>query len=194
MDFLKKIFHRRRERQLANRQIVKLSIAGIAPAPLTAEPDESELAAAALLESMGAQKHRNTRSSRNTQSNQKSATAKGSKEYYEQLAEKIKAAHAEERRAAMRYVAWCEQELRNHGTTESGNSEIRESVNPLTELEQGLFKWQDAVEREQGDLLKRWQHCLAEVTIRLMTAENEELRVKSEELKNTPIEENPPNH
>jgi len=134
---------------------VHLSIEGIAPAPLTAEPDDAELAAAALLASMAAKKNLNT------QSIQKAAPAKGTAAYYRQLSERIRETHAAERRAAMRFVAFAESEL--------DNSKFKIQNSKLAELERGLFKWQDAVEREQGDLLKRWQHCLADVTVRQMS-------------------------
>lgn len=161
---------------------VRLSIEGIAPAPLTAEPDDAELAAAALLEAMAAGKNERMKKSKNEK-----AAPKGSKEYYEQLSEKIKAAHEQERRAAMRFVAYCEKTLsplprqgesRAKAREAGANNTSEERLSPFTgereeglrSLETGLFKWQDAVEREGGELLRRWQHCLATVTVLQMQA------------------------
>ena len=127
-----------------------LRIEGIAPAPLTAEPDDAELAAAALLESMAGGSGKPQKADK---------PRKGTPDYYRQLSVKIREAHAAEARAAMRYVSYCEQELAKGETLKSGKGE------KLAKLERGLFEKQDVVEREGGDLLKRWQHCLATVTV-----------------------------
>ena len=37
-------------------------------------------------------------------------------------------------------------------------------------LEAELYKRVDTVEREQGDLKRRWQHCLADIIVRRMKA------------------------
>lgn len=153
-----------------------LSIDGIPPAPLTPEPDDAELAAASLLASYTGFKVQGSgfkmfKKKDNHESLTINREPAKDAAYYQQMSDKIKAAHRQEARAAMRFVAWCEGNLRggteqrNNKTTESVNSEIRETVNPFTELEAGLFKHQDVVEREGGDLKKRWQHCLATVTV-----------------------------
>jgi hypothetical protein len=33
-------------------------------------------------------------------------------------------------------------------------------------MEQGLYLLQDCAEREGGELMKRWQHCLADVLVK----------------------------
>ncbi len=164
MNFLKKIFHRRREKKLS---IINypLSIDGVTPAPLTAEPDESELAAAAFLESFAERRNHGT-----TEPRKSANPAKGSKEYYKALSEKIKAAHEQDRRAALRYVAYCEAQI---------TSAISPQPSDIAMLKQGLFKYQNTVEREGGNLKRRWQHCLAEVTIRQMQAVADSENIKS---------------
>ncbi len=140
----RRIFHSNRKEESG--EAMPLCIEAMPAAPLTPEPDDAEAAAAALLDSMATQpKSRN---------NGKSTPAKGSTVYYHFLSSRIRDARGQERRAAMRFVAFAEKTLGNNSK--------------LAELEQGLFKHQDTVEREGGELLRRWQHCLAEVTVRLM--------------------------
>lgn len=136
-----------------------LAIKGIGPAPLTPEPDDAELAATALLESMAdvRRKKEDVRCMR--------SPAKGTPAYYQALAIKIKGAHAQEARAAMRFIAYCEDELRN---TPNAQNTPNAPTEKLAALERGLFKHQSAVEREGGGVLRRWQHCLADVTVRQM--------------------------
>jgi hypothetical protein len=98
------------------------------------------------------------------------SSAEGTFQYYKDLSEKIRIAHEQERRAAMRYVAYCEEELKHQPS----------DISHLTSLEQGLYQHQNAVEREGGELLKRWQKCLAELTVMEMesltaSAENQEI-------------------
>ncbi len=144
---------------------------------LTAEPDDAELAAQALLESMS-MKHE-------TLNIKHSATAKkkpqqGTPEYYQQLSEKIRTAHEQERRMAMRYVSYVEEQLK---LVQGSGFRVQDSSNhdPLTvnhepesiaTLERGLYQHQDTVERENGELLKRWQKCLAECLLLEMTNNN----------------------
>ena len=116
MRLISSIFRRRRPLTIDH---LPLTIDGIGRAPLTAEPDEAELAAAALLESMGAQKNRNTRSPQNTQSNQKSAPVKGTPAYYHALSQKIREAHAAEARAAQRYISYTEQRLHTAASSDA---------------------------------------------------------------------------
>jgi len=105
-------------------------------------------------------------------------------QYYRDLSEKIRTAHEHDARMAMRYVAYVEgkiEELKNGKIEELKNSKIEapngggeklQSFNSsiLPSLEHGLFKWQDTVEREGGDLLRRWQKCLAECILWQMKA------------------------
>lgn len=189
MEFLKKIFRRKRERKglLAR----PLRIDGCRPT-LTPQPDDAELAAQALLETRADNsKGRNNDKGRRRdnditkyRNNDKEESAPRDAAYYRELSERIKAAHEQNRRSAMRYVSYCEQELsgsRNVGVTKRAAVEISKSRNndvstgekaapDFAGLEHGLFKWQDTVDREGGELLKRWQHCLAECIVRQMSA------------------------
>ena len=118
---------------------------------MTPEPDDAELAAQALLESLYS-----------PQCGQPSTgdgdRKKGGEEvrdaaYYRSLADRIRAAHEAEARAALRYVSYCEQELKTA------------DAQKLAELERGLYRYLDTVEREKGGLKARWQHALAEVIV-----------------------------
>ena len=102
---------------------------------------------------------------KNSAGHKKDSAGEKDAQYYRNLSEKIRAAHDQERRMAMRYVAYCEEELKHQPS----------DISHLTPLERGLYKHQDAVEREGGELLKRWQKCLAEVIVRQMTNNNDNL-------------------
>jgi len=135
---------------------VRLAIAGIPAAPITPEPDDAELAAEAFLQTLSPLSRKGE-----SRAKARKAAPNGSSEYYQQLAEKIKAAHEHERRAAKRFVAFAESELCH-------DARLPLSPKELASLEQGLFKHQETAEREKGELLRRWQHCLADVTVSLM--------------------------
>lgn len=124
-----------------------LRIDGVKAPEMTARPDDAELAAQALLEHKSEPK-----------GHKKKAKAKqpkeGTPEFFEQMSGKISDAHAAEARNALRYLAYTEQELKENPTPEQ-----------LAEIEKGLYALQDTAEREGGDLKKRWQHCMAEVTV-----------------------------
>lgn len=113
---------------------------------MTPEPDDAELAAQALLESMGEKKQK---------ARKKEEPKVGTAEYYQELSRKIREGHAAEARAATRYVAYCEQELGITGMP----------ADKLSELESGLYRCMNIIEREGGELKKRWQHCLAVITL-----------------------------
>lgn len=138
---------------------------------LTPKPDDAELAAQALLEtrlspdpSLGARGANSKAKNTVKKATAPSLNKEGSEEsvrdasYYRQLSEKIRAAHEHDRRAAMRYVAYCEQELSSPSINREGQG--------VGLLERGLYQHQDAVEREGGNLKRRWQHCLAECIVR----------------------------
>lgn len=167
----------------------------------TPTPDDSELAAQALLESLAtsslplAPSYRRGRKSagkpprtkgakQNTaehngakQSSSTRGGRKGVEAYYRDMAEKIKEARAIEARMAMRYIAYCEEKLEAPSQpppsplpSEGEHGGAPQSSSPagggweeasIEQLEQGLYKWQNAVEREGGELLSRWQHCVA---------------------------------
>lgn len=135
-----------------------LELLGGRPAPMTPTADEAEKAAEALLESFA-----KGEKVKKGKSEKEKTVEKGSKEYYQELSEKIREAHAAEARAARRYISHIEQRLHTAASSDAlGGS--------LAKLESGLFEHQDAVEREGGELKKRWQHCLAEVIVRQMQA------------------------
>ena len=188
---IRNIFHR--EKALTQRGsgegACQLSIDGIPPAPLTPEPDEAELAAEAWLESEAeSRKHGSTEQWKSENpSVRKSESPVRDANYYQTLAVKMKSAHEQEARAAMRYVAYCEAQLAkiqdsrlriqekssdiSHQTSAepgSQSSDLRPQSSDLAKLEAGLFKHQDVVERSGGELKRRWQKCLATVTVRQM--------------------------
>ena len=155
MEFFRKIFRRKHFKP----QPRQLRIDGI-KTPLTPSPDDAELAAQALLETMAVPADSRFNDKPIKQLNGKKESTPHDAAYYRNLSGKIRAAHEAERRAAMRYVAYVEQELSSHPSPLTSH---------LSEIEHGLYKHQDAVEREGGELLKRWQKCLAEVIVRQMT-------------------------
>ena len=193
-----KNFVRNRKREPLTLNPEPLTISGIPPAPLTPEPDDAELAAAALLEEMTApsnspegerKKHgsgltfgracshseelmRASLFSRllatfkvkgsgfNSQLSIPNSQFKGSAAYYRSLGDKIRKARTTEAYTAQRYIAYSEQELQKASVMADGGA--------LALIEQGLFKHMDTVEREGGELKTRWQHCLAEVTVKGM--------------------------
>ena len=157
----------------APQQPQPLRIEGIPEAPFTPEPDDAELAAQALLELMANQSNRKTRSNQNTQSNQSNQTPA----YYRALADRIREAHAKAAQQATRFIYNCEQMLQNKHLPLYGRGSVQ-----LLETE--LYKRLDVVDREGGELKRRWQHCLAEVTVRLMKlakedSEEEEIKEQS---------------
>jgi hypothetical protein len=140
---------------------------------LTPKPDDAELAATALFETMAKTEVRSERSEV-----REKKPKQGTPAYYKDLSDKIHAAREQERRAAMRYVAYVETKIE-----ELKNSKIEElqsfDLSILPSLEHGLYQHQDAIEREGGELKKRWQRCLAELTVMEMeslavSAENQE--------------------
>lgn len=157
LDKIKKAFQKEEQ---ADTQ--PLRIEGVNPAPMTPEPDEAEVAAQALLESMAQQK----------KEREERKPKEGTAAYYEGLADRIRQAHDAATLRVMRFVAYCEQQLRKPNVPATGKDSLA-----LMEVE--LYKRIDTVEREGGELKKRWQHCLAEVIIRQAnTANNTETTEK----------------
>ena len=154
MNFIRQIFNRKVLRGRGRREARPLRIEG-ARTVMTPQPDDAELAAQALLESMSEPK-KGRHSNNNGQS-----PKQGTPEYYRQLSERIRTSRAAEARLTMRYLAYCEEQL-------ALPKELY--VGQIGEMEQELYKRQDVAEREGGELLRRWQHCLAEVIVRQMTA------------------------
>ena len=136
-------------RRKAVREPKPLHIEG-AITTITPEPDDAELTAQALLESLSPSPSPKVRGEKKQAEPQ--PAEKGTAAYFHALADRVREGRAIEARMAMRYVAYCEQEL------------LR---NPqLAELERGLYRHLDIVDREGGELKRRWQHCLAEVIVK----------------------------
>lgn len=186
MEFFKRIFRRRKQFKPEPKQ---LRIDGVKTA-LTPTPDDAELAAQALLESRiygdKTQRKKAQGSRFKDQGSMFKDQGGEAKDvaYYRDLSEKIRTAHEQERRAAMRYVAYVEEQLA-HWEQCNPASPVHTGDNPrsaqqdsslftlhssLIDLEHQLYAHQDAVERSGGELLKRWQKCLAECILREMIA------------------------
>ena len=149
-DFIRRFFHSSQRKA----EPKPLRIDGVGEAPLTPEPDDAELAAQALMELV-----KETRSDRGGESKS------GDRAYYQNLAAKIRAARETSRLRTLRFIVYCEQQLRlpHLPTTGKGSLQL---------LETELLKRIDIIEREGGELKRRWQHCLANVTIRLMNTDH----------------------
>ena len=76
-------------------------------------------------------------------------------------ADRIRQAHAKAELRTRRFVAWCEQELKRDDIPLDGKDS-------LAQMETELYKRIDTVDREGGELKRRWQHCLAEIIVRRM--------------------------
>lgn len=159
--------------------MVPLRIEGIPDAPLTAEPDDAELAAQALLEHMcdvrGKREDVEGKHQPSAISHQTSDVHDA--KYFKALAEKIREAHEAATMRTMRFVVFCEQELKKAELPLEGPGSLG-----LMNVE--LMKRIDTIERVGGELKRRWQHCLAEVTVRLMKAtsnhnDNEDTNTKT---------------
>ena len=174
MDFLKRTFGSKRSDEGVQQADAKpLRIGGTKPVALTPEPDDAELAVQALLEIMTRDDFRGTRNEeRGTRTLATGGTQeRGRKneertaEYYRMLADRMRRAHDQATMRAMRFLAWCEQELPKHDLPLEGKGSLQQ-------MEVELYKRIDTVERAGGELKRRWQHCLAEVIVRQMTARN----------------------
>ena len=138
---------------------------------MTMEPDNAELAAQALLEVMiGKQKRRRKKADVSDKSETSGKSVESGKpntlqtsEYYHQLSDRIRQAYASSRHRTLRFLCYCEQQLRNKDIPLYG-------ADSLNLMQAELYKRIDVVDREGGDIKARWQHCLAEVTLRQMEA------------------------
>lgn len=143
-----------------------LRIQGVKEAPMTPEPDDAEIAVQAILEVLlekNAKKMRKKATStdgKGTEDNRKNEEP-NSVAYYKHLSKHIREAYRSARLRALRFLCFCEQQLETPDIPAYGHGSI-------ALLEAELYKRLDVVEREGGDMKKRWQHCLAEVTLRLM--------------------------
>ena len=209
--WIDKIFRRKREDETAGQQEQQtpqpLRIEGMTQAPLTPEPDDAELAAAALLELqvqevqsskfkvLGRAKRQSrlqsATASESTAENLEHGTlnAEGvasdkrersgnlepggapSAAYYQrlsrQMAERERQARDQATLRTMRFLAWCEQELKKPDLPMEGKGSLRQ-------MEVELYKRIDTVERVGGELKTRWQHCMAQAIVRQLPEESEE--------------------
>jgi len=156
---------------------VPLRIEGVKPAPLTPEPDDAELAAQALLETMcdvrskkedvrdaAADAHQPSSISHQPSKSHQPSVRDAA--YYRRLAERIRLARDQATLRTMRFVTWCEQELEKRDLPIEGKGS-------LAQMEAELYKRIDTIERVGGELKHRWQHCLATVIVRRMEEERE---------------------
>ena len=165
------IFRRNRQKEPETPQPLKID--GVGEAPMTMEPDNAELAAQALLEVMiDKQKRRRKKAdvsdkSDTSEKSDKSGSIKPNalqtSEYYHQLSERIRQAYASSRQRTLRFLCYCEQQLRNQDIPLFG-------AGSLNLLQTELLKRIDVVDRVGGEIKARWQHCLAEVTLRQIEA------------------------
>lgn len=146
-----------------------LQVQGVGTAPITPTPDQSELAAQALLEVLIEQrrrhvgKHHPDTPDRQPKVKPASVVAPHDKKYYHHLADRIRLAYELSSQRTQRFLAFCEQQLKKPDLPVTGSGSLQ-----LLETE--LYKRIDIIDREGGKLKERWQHCLAEVTLRLMNA------------------------
>jgi len=184
-DAIKKFFRRRHTDETAEQQPSAtpqpLRIEGVKPAPLTPEPDDAELAAQALLESMcdvrskmedvrevAADAHQPIPADAPTRSLSSISHQPSVRDaaYYHALAARIRLARDQATLRTMRFVTWCEHELEKRDLPIEGKGS-------LAQMEAELYKRIDTIERVGGELKSRWQHCLANVIVRRMEEERE---------------------
>ncbi len=160
-----------------------LRIEGVKPAPLTPEPDDAELAAQALLESMcdvrskmedgrevatdahqpSAIIHQPSKSHQPSAISHQPSVRDAA--YYHALADRIRTARTAEARLVMRLLASVEEQLAEPTALYKGQ---------WGDTERKLYRALDIAEREGGELHSRWQHCLANVIVRRMEEERQQ--------------------
>lgn len=113
---------------------------------MTPAPDDAELAAQALLETLCGHLGKKPTP----------LPARGGQgvAYYKALAQRVHKNRLIEVHSTQRYITYAEQQLQQNQSPER-----------LIQIEKGLYQFQNYVEREQGELKKRWQYCLAEVLV-----------------------------
>ena len=162
-------FRQNRQKEPETPQTLKID--GVGEAPMTMEADNAELAAQALLEVMlDKQKRRRKKSDVSDKSETSEKSGESGKpdtlqtsEYYHQLSDRIRQAYGSSRQRTLRFLCYCEQQLRNHDIPLFG-------AGSLNLLQAELLKRIDVVDRVGGEIKARWQHCLAEVTLRQIEA------------------------
>lgn len=206
MDFFK-IFRRKKQKD----PVRSLRIDG-AKTEMTAAPDDAELAAQALLESRiyGDRTQRRKATGKRGKSNARISPSereqprrdsgkdrrkktpagrndkKGDVEqardvgFYRRLAEKIQEERTQEALQTRRFLTYAEQQLSSPLFTGG-----------VGDIEQELYRMQDIAEREGGELLRRWQHCLAECIVRQMTATRTESTESTETEADTDSSDSP---
>ena len=214
LDAIKKIFRRKHTTPSPAGNGVgerlPLRIEGVKPAPFTPEPDDAELAAQALLDALASEEffaEQSGKAERRVKSEEfataqhdstaqhhqpipadaptrsLSAISHHTSEYYHALADRIRTARTAEARLTMRLLASVEEQLAEPTALYRGQ---------WGDTERKLYRAMDIAEREGGELHRRWQHCLANVLVRQMEEEreNEERRMKNEELSESPADPN----
>ena len=170
--WIDKIFRRKREDETARQQEQQtpqpLRIEGTTQAPLTPEPDDAELAAQALLEVMANPAVVQEGEGKPEPDEKPEAlTAAYYQRLARQMAERERQARDQATLRTMRFLAWCEQELKKPDLPMEGKGSLRQ-------MEVELYKRIDTVERVGGELKTRWQHCMAQAIVRQMPEESEE--------------------
>lgn len=161
-SWLKKLFHRDHSQHTKPQ---RLAVEGVPAAPLTPEPDDAELATEMLLDVLEKGESRDGNGKEKGEEGKKKEGRDSA--YYNAMAERIKNAQAIASFRATRFVAWCEDQLKRPDLPVTGPGSLQ-----LMDAE--LYKRIDTVERMGGELKRRWQHCLAEVTVRLMKVAEED--------------------
>ena len=179
LDTIKRLFRRkhttpRPAREGQGEGLSPLRIEGTKPAPLTPEPDDAELAAAALLEllverptpnpSLRGRGRDTSAADHYTPLHRREGQGGGSAAYYHALADRIRSARSAEARLVMRLLASVEEQLAEPTALYRGQ---------WGDTERKLYRALDIAEREGGELHRRWQHCLANVLVRRMEEERE---------------------
>ena len=176
LDAIKKLFKRKHTTPLptgeGQGERLPLRIEGVKPAPLTAEPDDAELAAQALLESLSPDPSPGLSSSPSPvergalpiQGGTRGTEGQKGAAYYHALADHIRTARTAEARLVMRLLASVEEQLSEPTALYRGQ---------WADTEHKLYRAMDVAEREGGELHRRWQRCLAEVLVRQMEEERE---------------------
>lgn len=144
-----------------------LLVEGVSHIPLTPVQDEAETAALALLEKLAEDATHGKSSEKRRNSNKKSRNDNGSNDggiiktsaYYHAMAERIHAANTSARYSTMRFVSFCEQELKKSKLPFEGEGSLQE-------LMDGLYECYDTAEREKGNIKDRWQQCMTDIAIR----------------------------
>lgn len=171
---IKNLFRRKRSVPDGSPVGNPLRIEGVPEAPMTPEPDDAELAAQALLELMITPTQPPRGEGKAAANTSPSGEDGRGVAYYKSLADKIRAAQEAARLRTLRFLAFVEQELQKHDLPLTGPGS-------LGLLEAELMKRLDIIERHGGELKTRWQHCVAQVTVRLMQATNHEDEDDNEE-------------